>query len=420
MEPDEVSSTYEYQYCMYQVNEVDGSVTCRDYGIEVVEVAPLVPPFSYNNLCSSALLTSFIPVFIFVYSFQVMLPIIQLCLFTSSQYTFFPKAVRKLLFGIFWPDFWRTHGAATSAGTSAGASSISTAVDADNVNDEDERDSNIAEPLKLLKANRIISTDILSPLLVFCTFGICSPFLAVIMLVSVSMKLRMWLVLLGRFVYTRFGLGTGSGGAGSAGGDRQSGESSSRGITTEVKNEKKVHTQTHSQVQEQVQEQVQVQVGEDTKVDLALRALGAACVPAVDIVVRCVWPVLWSSSVFFSFLCWDVLNDEVGWREAIWAPVVVLVLPGFLWVCMTLASRGRCGCRGGGDSDSDSDDARRLSSRSPSQPHASSSSSSCSAPPSATSSFSEEINQAVDSNPLHHTVKMTEMGQRAAGQRVEV
>ena len=207
-----------------------------------------------------------------------------------------------------------------------------------------------AEPLKMLKANRIISSDILNNLLVFCTFGICSPFLAAIMLVSVSLKHHMWVMLLGRFVHTRVTAASGAGAGAGAGGDH------------------------------------------------ALVALGAACVPLLQIVARCVWPVMGGSSVFFAVLCWDVLADEVGWRDAVWAPVAVLLVPVCLWACVRGASfytatGSALECAEGSADNAQANANARAGASSTS---------------SSSASFSEEL-QSVDSNPLHQALKMTEI-----------
>ena len=343
-----MTSTYEYEYCMYQVVEVDGSVTCRDYGVQTVEVVPLIPPFSYNNLCSSVLLTSFIPVYILVSSFQALVPLIQVCLFTSSKYTSFPKPLRKVLFGIFWPDYWKENQSSASANGGA---------------DDNDYDAQ-AEPLKLLKSNRIITTDILCPLLIFCTFGISSPFLALIMLVSVSLKHHMWLLMLGRFVHTRV-----TAAAATAGHDSDDGNRGEYGGVRGRQSENGNRNSTNNEV-------------EEVNKDQALVALSAACVPIVDIVARCVWPVIWSSASFFAFLCWDVLGDEVGWKRALWAPCLVLALPLVLWMGMGFWSRGY-----------DNDRNHRTNSL---LQHVTT-------PPATTSSTDdEEIRPEVGSNPLHH------------------
>jgi hypothetical protein len=276
--PDEVFSSYEYTLCDVRTAFSDGATICTKYINLEVDVEPLIPPFSYNNLCSSVLLTRFIPVYILMHSFQVMLPIFLVCLFSSCQYTTLPKFLYPVLNGVFWPHHWsRKPHSSVSAGIVF----------------------ELAVPHHLLKANRIISSDILNHLLVFCTFGMCSPFLALIMVASVSLKHHMWVMLIGRFVHSRV--------AGSAGADADVSKSNES-------------------------------IGDDH----ALMALSAACVPILDIVSGCVWPVVFSSGLFFSFLCWDVLGDDIGWREALWAPALILGLCACLYIFVKFSEAMFC------------------------------------------------------------------------------
>lgn len=141
-----------------------------------------------------------------------------------------------------------------------------------------------AEPRKLLKANRIVTSDVLNHLLVFFTFGLCSPFLALIMLLVVAMKHVMWITILGRFVYCRAQLK----------------------LAGQVRNGSQDHA-------------------------LVALSVACCCLPVLQLVASFVWPVTWSSPLFFAFLCWDVLGDEVGWKDAWWAPLLVLAVPVCLW-----------------------------------------------------------------------------------------
>jgi hypothetical protein len=268
-------------------------------------------------------------VYILMHSFQVLLPIFLVCVFTSNRYTSFPKSLRRVLNGLFWPEHWN-RGESTN----------------DSCSDSTGMYGTSAEPFLLLKANRIISSDILNHLLVFCTFGICSPFLAIIMVVSVSLKHLMWVVLIGRFVHYRV-----------------TGADSTSGGTDSVGNGSACDTI----------------VKERAGGDQALVALGAACLPVLDIVSGCVWPVVWSSSLFFSFLCWDILGDEVGWKEALWAPAMMLVMCACMWVLFHIV-KARPG-----------DDFLQNEAVS-------------------SVSFSEEIQQ-MEANPLQNSLKMTDINE---------
>lgn len=263
LDPDEVSSTYSYSFCY---RRVVASSECVSYGTRTVDVAPLVPPFSYNNLCSSVVLTSYVPVFLLVYAVHIVLPAVHLAVFaTVATPTRFPPAVRAVVLGVFWPDYWRSGAAAEGGGGD---------------------DQACATPMQLLKANRIMSSDVLNHLLVLFTFGLCSPFLAIAIVFAVGLKLQLWTLLLGRFVARR--------------------------------------------------EQARVGGG-----DLALLALSEACVPMREKLTHCVWPVLWTSALFFSCLAWDVLGDAMAWRDAVWAPVATLAVPAGLWLYDRMRTRQR-------------------------------------------------------------------------------
>jgi hypothetical protein len=289
VKPDEVTSTYLFQGCWARILDVDGTTSCYEYVTYTVDVAPLVPPFSYNNLCSSVLLTRFIPVYILVHTFHILLPVLQVCVFTTNDMSSFPKAIHAALSGVFWPGHWKS---GKNIGNPATSSSR-----------ED------AEPHLLLKSNRIICSDILNHLLVFCTFGMCSPFLALIMIVSVSLKHHMWVVFIGRFVHLRVMCYSGTCTGGGTGDDTG----------------------------------IDVNVYRRASDDQALVSLSAACLPIMEIVSGCVWPVVCSSGLFFSFVCWDVMGDEVGWKKALWAPAVVLGMCILLRVCVYSSGRNLYG-----------------------------------------------------------------------------
>jgi len=208
----------------------------------------------YNNLCTSTILTSYIPVYVFVYTIQLLVSILVVVVLTSVEYTSLPAWLQKGLHGVFWPGH--------------------------------EWVSDLLVPRDLLKATEIISFDILSHLAVFVTFGISCPYLAVILIFSVCLKLYMWRMIIGRFVYSR--TSPNSEAVSSMGGFKESG-------------------------------------------DDGLSLLSLACLPILDMLEDCMRPIVLSSAVFFSFICWDMAGDEVNWRVAIWAPASVLLVPVVLW-----------------------------------------------------------------------------------------
>jgi hypothetical protein len=55
-----------------------------------------------------------------------------------------------------------------------------------------------------------------------------------------------------------------------------------------------------------------------------LEACLETCESSLDLVM---YPLLWGSSIFFAFLCWDNAGDEVGWRKSIWLPLTIISGP---------------------------------------------------------------------------------------------
>ena len=281
VDPPEVSTSYSYIYCFQRtVTEVQ----CTTFGTRVMEVAPLVPPFSYNNLCTSMILTSYIPVFIFIYAVHILLPIVSMVVFASVDTPVrFPAFVRIVTQGVFWPDYWQCGDGHNEAIKCTESGSISTI-------EENADSKSHPKPIELLKADRIISSDILSHMLIFFTFGLCSPLLSAAIFVAASLKHQMWIILLGRFVDKR------------------------------------------------LKANARVQAGGK---DFALSALSEACVPVLEKVTHCVWPVIWTSALFFAFLGWDILGDYLAWRVSVWAPIVTLCVPACLWIFTFARSRQR-------------------------------------------------------------------------------
>ncbi len=69
-----------------------------------------------------------------------------------------------------------------------------------------------------------------------------------------------------------------------------------------------------------------------------LQMLNADCANARQLFFNTVWVLVPFVSVFFSLLVMDTLGDEVGWRRAIWAPVLICAVP---LLCMLLTRIAR-------------------------------------------------------------------------------
>lgn len=160
----------------------------------------------------------------------------------------------------------------------------------------------------LLNTANTMCFSILHSLSVMLTFGLTSPFLAVAIACTVASKMSLLVLLIGRF--------------------------------TSV-----------------------LRRGDSKGVHFALASLANLSFPLTDVLRRSFWLLMWTSSLFFCFICWDIAGDSVGWLDSIWIPIVTLCYPVCLTVVAMCVKRTRlqeAACHGadsgggGGNDDCDS------------------------------------------------------------------
>ena len=239
--PDEVESQYQYTFCEF--TRYDGNTTvCALESLRTVYVSPLRPPFLYNNQCTSTIIRSYVPVFLYVYSIQLIATVAMVGVLTSVDYLSVPSFVRQRLYGIYWPSH-------------------------DWVPDR-------TLPRDMIKAGTIINFDILSHLAVFVTFGISSPYLAFVLTFVVCVKLHIWQIVVGRFVHYQ---------------------------------QKRVNDGEFAAQSKRI-----------------LSLVNWACIPVLKTISGNMKPIVLSSGLFYGFVCWDMVGDEVGWRMSAWVPTSVI------------------------------------------------------------------------------------------------
>jgi hypothetical protein len=162
------------------VSVSSGETLCLHYSLGTVDVAPVTPPFTYNNLCGSVILTSYIPVYIYIYVMSIVINILSTYIFCNYiNYSNYPTTIQNELMGVMWPE----HDWTTNSDSSATMIKLSP--------------QNLFR--KLLKADKIIS-DILHHICIMIIFGLCCPVLAITISVYVTIKVFILLVVIGRFV----------------------------------------------------------------------------------------------------------------------------------------------------------------------------------------------------------------------------
>jgi hypothetical protein len=180
VQADAVSTPYSYEECSVFLILPESSI-CLSWKSIMVESAPFIPPFTYNNQCSSVLLTSYIPVLIIGFSIQLVLSVIMpVILYQAGKYLHLAGIIhRNIVNGILWPEFWIGHDNSDLAilnKTMLG------------------KDSTI-----ILNINNVMCFHVLNNVVLMLTFGMCSPVLAAAVTCVVVLKMNVLLLLVGRF-----------------------------------------------------------------------------------------------------------------------------------------------------------------------------------------------------------------------------
>ena len=323
VEGDEIISHYSHEVCdfwYYTDIEDRESRVCRQHSMHDVDVVPLVPPYIYHYQCGSVFLTLYIPVYIYMYSFQLLIPFIYMMLLSLMEYEHIPSPIRPMVPAIIWPKYLLKQYKLEL--TSAASSPVGTHGN----NENDKAPSDYAKFLAALEANpsmlfntkTVITFDILHNLSVLLTFGLCSPFLTVIISTAMILKINMWLILLGRFL--NFFVFEENG--------RSSLNLDDENISQRISHHK-----------------MQIPVS-TYNMHPALVALSKVCIPLENVFQKSIWPITWTSAAFFAFLCWDISADKVGWRKATWIPCLALSFPIFMWIMTKIVKYWGNSCRG--------------------------------------------------------------------------
>jgi hypothetical protein len=259
-------TSYSMQSCAYAVFR-GNSWICQDYTTVLAESAAIVPPFVYNHQCSSVLLTSFIPVLIIGFSIQLMLVLIVpiMCYFCGKWFNLSAFFSRKPIIGIVWPHLWLQ--------SNDSAASKSNKQNLDN------------DPMILLTSRSILCFDVLNNVMIFLTFGLCSPVLAAAVASVAVFKMNLLVALVGRFISVLY--------------------KDDSDITCHGSGKGEIH--------------------------FALLALCKLPFPLTEVVQQSFWMLAWASAMFFTIVCLDIACDEVGWAKSIWVPMWTLSYPVVLW-----------------------------------------------------------------------------------------
>ena len=177
VEPDEITSSYSYRQCSAHMQLTASLSVCVGYEQQVVDVVPLVPPFAYNYDCSSTVLAAYVPVYLILYAFLILLPLGELALFQNVHRSNVHEVFHRLCPGIVWQDAWMD--------------------DADASESSGNRKRNMRSLLRV----QSIAVAVAHRAAMLLTFGLCSPVLALVIGGSTYLLILRWRVLIGRYQY---------------------------------------------------------------------------------------------------------------------------------------------------------------------------------------------------------------------------
>jgi hypothetical protein len=298
-----VQSSYSFTQC--DSSEIVGeAIVCETSVVMEVDVAPFYPPFSYSGQCASALLQAYIPVFIYMCCFQTASSIIWLLLVHRVQFSFLPLWIRPVLQGAMWPEHWARSRDGTAESQHAniemrgsGIVNVSNADVVDDITKRDDDQCDISSPIGLLNVKNIIAKNA-HALALSLSFGLCCPYLALAIGLSVLVNVLHLRYITGSFLFTR----------------EKKADSTQNGISTAV----------------------EAAVALAITNDVAIEDFNSAVAHTDELLQLILWPLVWSSALFVATVCFDMSTDEVGWRASVWIPITTICVPIAIWICVQI------------------------------------------------------------------------------------
>jgi hypothetical protein len=237
----------------------------------------ITPPFTYSYQCGSTLLVAYIPVYMYSITIQI--------LFQTFKVGMFSLINRRRRFENFLP--WLG-----------------------------------------LVPSQVIS-NLMNNILLLLSFGLCSPVLGCYIILSICMSSITWQILIGRSVREQVRLI-----------EILSNDDLCVRNTIELTKTSEHKLQfTDSTLNLMIVEESWNQKNEfddpvDHKSQLKIvpdHFLGSAQ-SSISSILICKWPILWTSCIFITLLCWEIVGDQVGWYGGWWVLLFGGLIMCGIWV----------------------------------------------------------------------------------------
>jgi hypothetical protein len=261
-----------------------------------MEVLKIAPPFTYSYQCGSTLLVSYIPVYMYSVSMQLIANLAKLVIIFSFHPTPHSSWWRSFS-GVCWPFSLPL--------------TISTLF---------PKSTQVIDPYRIV-------SNTMNNVLLLLSFGLCSPALGCCLMLSITVNLCSWLMLVGRFLMLRL--------RSLVQNDPERPFGDSLGTDLGISS---ISPLTHSSSLDDQRPPSQSLCTDDFVNLLREQVAGVH-----RHLIECKWPVICTSCFFMTMFSWEIVGDEVGWLEAIWVPVLGVVILFIVMVWDALLVRGVVG-----------------------------------------------------------------------------
>jgi hypothetical protein len=259
---------------------------CLSYINIRIDINPFTPPFTYNYLCTSTLLSAYIPIYFYIFLSEDLLLLVSTSLLTLVDSQKIPLWLKSSLDGIHWPSHWIEmsflHSKTTLSQSFTNVIHTShrprTGTTDSIVSDgstEEQFSFDSKTRKEFFNAESLINKQA-QDLLLFLTFGLTCPVLGVLILASIALRIVRDQIVIGRYLFSC--------------------------------------EQFYLSREQGARERERYPV---TLLKESLGHIGRAYHYRL-------WVIVWSSCLFYSFLCWDIAGDEVGFLRSVWVPFVCL------------------------------------------------------------------------------------------------
>jgi hypothetical protein len=270
----------------------------------IMDPLKITPPFSYSYQCGSTLLVSYIPVYMYSVSLQLISIWVRWGI-SSTSLSFFLSEVwlTQWISPINWP--------------------LPLINKLDNLVPPLAKSSSTGRSNRLINPHQIIS-NVVSNLILLLSFGLCSPVLACYITLSTCVTAWCWVMMVGRFVACRLDVAPLSE---TTPKELHCATNPISGIGSETDVHQEGAVVDHAPRDDDKGDACHQTVDPFlTLLDHQLRGVNSS-------LVVCKWPIIFTSCFFVTMLCWDMVGDEVGWEQGLWVPIagVLMLLTVWIW-----------------------------------------------------------------------------------------